>query len=196
MIDNEGYPKITDFGLSKEGISKDDSTRTVCGTPEYIAPEVILRQGHGQAVDWWSLGCIIYEMLVGLPPFYVDDRREIYKKIIQTNVKIPQAIGINAADIIQKLLVKDPRMRLGAENDGEVLAHPWFSDINWMMLEMKRVSPPFLPDVVNPLEPLFFAEDTGPSPRAEPVLVSGSPNCGTFKGFSYNGSGESMELNI
>lgn len=176
-----------------------DVTRTVCGTPEYIAPEIILRQGHGHSADWWSLGCIIYEMLVGLPPFYVEDRREVYKRIIQSRVKFPQAINSVAVDLINKLLIKDPRMRLGADGGEEVMAHPWFHDIDWEELEQRNISPPFVPDINNPKEPVFFSEDFAHSPVGESPNIATSPSCGqTFNGFSYNGSGDSavMDLDI
>ena len=81
LIDQDGYAKITDFGLSKENIADNSSTMSFCGTPEYLAPEVLARKGHGKAVDWWSLGAIVYEMLTGLPPFYSKDREQLFHDI-------------------------------------------------------------------------------------------------------------------
>ena len=200
VIDSDGYPKLTDFGLCKENMSKADLTRTVCGTPEYIAPEIILRQGHGHAVDWWSLGCIIYEMLVGLPPFYVEDRREIYKRIVQNRFSMPPGINPTAADLIDKLLVKDPRMRLGTGGGDDVMKHPWFADISWELLQQKRVIAPFIPSINNPLDPAYICEEFAQAPLAESPNTMGSPQvCSqTFKGFSYNGSNDSgvMELDL
>ena len=81
MIDSDGYIKITDFGLSKGGIKANLGAKSICGTPEYLAPEILLKKGHGKAVDWWTLGAILYEMLTGLPPFYTDDRRKLFAMI-------------------------------------------------------------------------------------------------------------------
>lgn len=199
VIDLEGYPKLTDFGLCKENMSKNDLTRTVCGTPEYIAPEIILRQGHGLAVDWWSLGCIVYEMLVGQPPFYVEDRREIYKRIIQNRVNVPSGINPVAADLIGQLLVKDPRMRLGAGGGEDVMRHAWFADIDWKMLENRRIRPPFVPNINNPMDPAYFCDEFTFTPVGDSPGAMGSPGqpCSqTFKGFSYNGSNDSGVLEL
>lgn len=199
VIDLEGYPKLTDFGLCKEGMSRNDLTRTVCGTPEYIAPEIILRQGHGLAVDWWSLGCIIYEMLVGQPPFYVEDRREIYKRIIQNRVTVPGGINPVASDLISQLLVKDPRMRLGAGGGEDVMRHPWFAEIDWRLLENKRIRPPYVPNINNPMDPPYFCEELAYTPLGESPAGLGSPGhpgSQTFKGFSYNGSNDSGVLEL
>ena len=199
MIDASGYPKITDFGLAKEGVSMSDTTKTVCGTPEYIAPEIILRQGHGHSADWWSLGCIIYEMLICLPPFYVEDRREIYKRIIQQRVKYPSGINPVAVDLISKLLEKDPRQRLGYSGGDEIMAHPWFNDINWEDLYDKRIQPPFVPNINNPMDPVYLSDDFTKCPIGESPNFEGSPGCSqSFRGFSYSGSTDKhiMELDI
>lgn len=91
LIDKDGYIKITDFGLSRMNV-KSNEAKTICGTPEYLAPEIILKLGYGKAVDWWTLGSIIYEMLVGVPPFYTKDRQELFERIKFLPPKYPSSI--------------------------------------------------------------------------------------------------------
>ena len=100
LLDKEGYLKITDFGLSKENISDNHSANSFCGTPEYLAPEIIENKGHGKAVDWWSLGAIIYEMLTGLPPFFSKDRDKLFKNIKTANLKYPTYLSQNAISLL------------------------------------------------------------------------------------------------
>jgi serine/threonine protein kinase len=141
LLDNLGNVRLTDFGLSKEGVS-DHSTgaNSFCGTPEYIAPEVLLRQGHGRAVDWWSLGALLYEMITGMPPFYSRNRETMFEKIKNAELVFPQQISDHAKDLLSKLLVRDPKERLGSgEQDAEAIkAHPFFCDIDWT--QVRRAS--------------------------------------------------------
>lgn len=101
LIDIEGYVKITDFGLSKQNIMDNHSATSFCGTPEYLAPEIIENKGHGKAVDWWSLGAIIFEMLTGLPPFYSKDRDKLFKNIKAGVLKYPSYLSQNATGLLQ-----------------------------------------------------------------------------------------------
>lgn len=197
-MDKDGYPKITDFGLAKENISIHDLTKTLCGTPEYIAPEIILRNGHGHTADWWALGCIIYEMLIGLPPFYVDDRREIYKRILQQKVKFPQNLNPVACDLIMKLLCKEPENRLGNDGGESIMAHPWFGEIDWELLGLKQIQPPFVPSFSSPTDSKYFSDDFTKCPLSESSQSSPSSCSQTFKGFSYNENTDSqlMELDL
>ncbi len=96
LIDKDGYAKLTDFGLSKENIKGNNDTMTLCGTPEYLAPEIIDRKGHGFAVDWWSVGCIIYEMLTGQPPFMLinGNKEELFENIRKPNIKMPPHVSL------------------------------------------------------------------------------------------------------
>ena len=100
LINTDGYIKITDFGLSKENISDNVSARSFCGTPEYLAPEIVESKGHGQAVDWWSLGSILYEMLTGMPAFYNNDREKLFKSIKSGQVKYPKLLSKEAFDLL------------------------------------------------------------------------------------------------
>jgi protein-serine/threonine kinase len=101
LIDRDGYVKVTDFGLSKQNIIDNHSANSFCGTPEYLAPEIVEKTGHGKAVDWWSLGAIIYEMLTGLPPFYSKDRDKLFKNIKSGNIKYPVYLSKNALNLVQ-----------------------------------------------------------------------------------------------
>lgn len=104
LIDSEGYIKITDFGLSKENIKDNASAHSFCGTPEYLAPEILKRVGHGKAVDWWSLGALIYEMLTGLPPFYTKDREKLFYSIKFAELKYPPFISTVCKDLLTVLI--------------------------------------------------------------------------------------------
>jgi len=142
LIDMEGHICITDFGLSKE-IKPEEGTHTFCGTPEYLAPEVLKGQGHGTAVDWWSLGTLIYEMLTGLPPFYSQNINIMYQKILNGELRFPSYVSPDAQSLLEGLLTRDVEKRLGSE----VKKHPFFKDIDWEKLEKREMEPPFKPKV-------------------------------------------------
>jgi serine/threonine protein kinase len=114
LIDAIGYLRITDFGLSKMKIYNDNEAFSICGTPEYLAPEILLKQGHGKPVDWWTFGCILYEMLTGYPPFYDKNRNELFTKIKNHAIKMPSNISPALKDLMGKLFIKDPKLRLGS----------------------------------------------------------------------------------
>lgn len=104
---------VTDFGLSKEGLhDPDDITTTFCGTPEYLAPEILEGKGYTKAVDWWSFGTMMFEMLTGLPPFYTEDVQQMYTKILTTNLEIPKTMSSEAAELLRGLLERDVEKRL------------------------------------------------------------------------------------
>lgn len=115
LLDARGHVRLTDFGLSKEGISNSSSgANSFCGTPEYLAPEILNRQGHGRAVDWWSLGALLYEMLTGLPPFYCQDREKLFEKIRKSDLHYPASLSRPAKSLLRGLLTRDPTQRLGS----------------------------------------------------------------------------------
>jgi serine/threonine protein kinase len=126
LLDHTGYLKLTDFGFAKK---VDYRTWTLCGTPEYIAPEILLNKGHGKPVDWWALGILIYEMLAGAPPFVDDDPMGIYQKILAGRIQFPRYFDRHAKDLIRKLLTADITKRLGNLKNGadDIKNHKWFS---------------------------------------------------------------------
>ncbi|KAK8825058.1 protein kinase 2 [Blastocystis sp. ATCC 50177/Nand II] len=146
LLDPEGHIRITDFGLSKEDV-EGDTVKSLCGTPEYLAPEVLRKQPYGKSVDWWSLGTLIYEMISGLPPFYDNNRKMMYHKILTAPLQKSPYMSAEAFDICSRLLERDPKKRLGYNGFEEVQKHPWFKDINWDALYRKEVEPPYKPSV-------------------------------------------------
>ncbi|KAJ8379553.1 hypothetical protein SKAU_G00003310 [Synaphobranchus kaupii] len=149
LMDADGYVKIADFGLCKEGMGHGDRTSTFCGTPEFLAPEVLTDNNYTRAVDWWGMGVLIYEMLVGESPFPGDDEEEVFDSIVNDEVRYPRFLSPESISVIQKLLRKNPERRLGAgEQDAEeVKKQKFFQGIDWDALLAKKVKPPFLPSI-------------------------------------------------
>jgi serine/threonine protein kinase/CRP-like cAMP-binding protein len=149
VMDAQGYLKIVDFGLAKK--LEGGKTWTLCGTPDYLAPEVILNEGHDWAVDYWALGVLIYEMAAGTPPFYADDPMEVYEKILSGHVTIPSHFSRGLGEIIKKLLKTFQSKRLGRTKGGaaSVMKQKWFAGYDWQGLLSKELEPPFKPDVTH-----------------------------------------------
>jgi len=149
LLDAEGYVKIADFGLCKEGMGYGDRTGTFCGTPEFLAPEVLTETAYTRAVDWWGLGVLIFEMLVGESPFPGDDEEEVFDSIVNDEVRYPRFLSLEAIAIMRRLLRKNPERRLGAsERDAEdVKKQAFFRNVNWNDLLLRKVKPPFVPTV-------------------------------------------------
>lgn len=127
LIDRDGYIKITDFGLSKMFVINNYVANSLCGTPEYLAPEILNQEGHGKPVDWWTLGNIIYEMMTGLPPFYNENRKEMFNTIKLQQLQEHPRIKGNLKNLLLRLLEKDPLKRLGSiDGAKEIFDHPWF----------------------------------------------------------------------
>ena len=146
LFDNEGHVKLADFGLAKENITDAaEGAHSMCGTPEYLSPEVLNRQGHGNAVDWWNLGMVTYEMLTGLPPWYTQDKELLFERIRKAPLKFPSYVSRTASSFIIKLLNRDPQERLGARGAAEVKSHPFFESIVWSALFDREMEPPFNP---------------------------------------------------
>ncbi|ESO96139.1 hypothetical protein LOTGIDRAFT_116148, partial [Lottia gigantea] len=148
LLDPDGHLKITDFGFAKK---IQDRTWTLCGTPEYLAPEIIQSKGHNKAVDWWSLGVLIFEMLVGYPPFYDDNPFGIYKKILDGKISWPKLIDPVAKDLIKKLLCQDRTRRLGNMRNGaeDIKKHRWFKSIDWEDVVNRKLKAPIVPELTH-----------------------------------------------
>lgn len=149
LLNYAGNIVMTDFGLSKEGLhAKDSRTATFCGTPEYLAPEIIKGDNYTKAIDWWSVGTLLYEMLTGLPPFYTEDEENMYHKIMTADLVIPSFFTPEVADLIKQFLARDPAQRL--QDPVKIRSHPFFADISWEKLEACELTPPFVPNVTAP----------------------------------------------
>jgi cGMP-dependent protein kinase 1 len=146
LLDRSGFMKITDFGFAK--VVK-DRTWTLCGTPDYLAPEVVSGQGHGKGVDWWCLGIFIFEMLASMPPFYDNDPMRTYNKILEGNIEYPRHFSPEAVSLIGGLLHPKPTKRLGVVKGGARLIkrHPWFKGFDWRALFHRTMTPPIVPKV-------------------------------------------------
>lgn len=144
LIAEDGYLKLTDFGFAKvcEG-----RTYTLCGTPEYLAPEILLNKGHGKPVDWWTLGILIYEMLAGIDPFTDDDPMAIYQNILKGNLKFPKNFDKDAKSLVKHLLTADLSKRYGNLKGGaeDIKSHRWLASINWENLLQKKILAPYKP---------------------------------------------------
>mmetsp|Transcript_19389 Transcript_19389/g.40597 ORF Transcript_19389/g.40597 Transcript_19389/m.40597 type:complete len:847 (+) Transcript_19389:688-3228(+) len=193
LLDSRGHVRLTDFGLSKEGISSSSSgANSFCGTPEYLAPEILNRQGHGRAVDWWSLGALLYEMLTGLPPFYCRDREKLFEKIRKGVLDYPRYLTPRAQLILRGLLTKDPRRRLGSgPNDAEdIKQQEFFEDLDWKKLMAGEVAPPWDPQINGSMDTSQFDHEFTNMPLNSPGAFGGhgfgtTPSDNVFEGFTF-----------
>lgn len=188
LIDYQGHIALCDFGLCKLNMRNDDKTNTFCGTPEYLAPELLLNRGYTRSVDWWTLGTLLYEMLTGLPPFYDEAAPVMYKKILEEQLVFPPFLeGTEAQDLLIQLLQKDPAKRL---DDAQLIKnHNFFKDIDWIKLVEKAYVPPFKPNVNGFLDTLNFDQNfTSERPQDSVVddFLSESVQK-QFGGWTYNG---------
>eukprot|EP00891_Asterochloris_glomerata_P004137 jgi/Astpho2/4137/fgenesh1_pm.00063_%23_46_t len=147
LLDKFGHLRMTDFGFAKVIGSK--RTYTLCGTPDYLAPEIILNKGHGKPVDCWAFGVLLYEMVAGYPPFFDEEVTQTYKKILNGKVPFPQHMSTTCRNLITSLLQTDLSKRLGclAEGIDGIKKHPWFRTIDWVAVLHKRLEPPLKPVV-------------------------------------------------
>jgi serum/glucocorticoid-regulated kinase 2 len=157
LLDYQGHIALCDFGLCKLDMKDEDRTNTFCGTPEYLAPELLMGQGYNKTVDWWTLGVLLYEMLTGLPPFYDENTNEMYRKILSEPLHFPgpEVVPPAAKDLLTKLLNRDPAQRLGANGSNEIKSHPFFHAIDWRKLLQRKYEPTFKPSVVRKIPPFF-----------------------------------------
>lgn len=188
LMDDQGFIAITDFGLSHDRVDSDGALQTFCGTPEYIAPELIRRVPYGKAVDYWSLGVLLYEMLAGYTPFFHANRKRNFQNIVKLPLRFPQEFSDDARSLLRGLLSRRPEKRLGSGPYGaqEIMDHPFFGNIDWARLYRREVRVPFQPVVRKEGEvsnvPEFFK-------RQEVIdsVVSDAPigKRNEFQGFSY-----------
>eukprot|EP00922_Rhytidocystis_sp_ex-Travisia-forbesii_P059854 GHVS01088754.1.p1 GENE.GHVS01088754.1~~GHVS01088754.1.p1 ORF type:complete len:286 (-),score=17.74 GHVS01088754.1:260-997(-) len=170
LLDIDGYLKMTDFGFAK---IIEYRTYTLCGTPEYIAPEVLLNKGHGKPVDWWTLGILIFEMIVGYPPFYDDDPMGIYQKILAGKIVFPRFFDRNAKSLVKNLLTPDLSRRFGnlRNGPGDVKQHRWFTGFDWSRLLNRSLPVPFKPSVKGADDTSNF--DSYPESTETPPAITG-----------------------
>ncbi|XP_067012348.1 protein kinase C isoform X2 [Anabrus simplex] len=192
LLDNEGHCKLADFGMCKEGISDGATTTTFCGTPDYIAPEILQELDYGPSVDWWALGVLMYEMMAGQPPFEADNEDDLFESILHDDVLYPVWLSKEAVSILKGFMTKNPAKRLGcvvAQNtEAAIRVHPFFRDIDWEALEQRRVKPPFKPKIKSKKDALNFdAEFTKEEPVLTPINadIVRAINQDEFKGFSF-----------
>uniref|UniRef100_A0A673K115 Protein kinase C n=1 Tax=Sinocyclocheilus rhinocerous TaxID=307959 RepID=A0A673K115_9TELE len=186
MLDKDGHIKIADFGMCKENMLGENRATTFCGTPDYIAPEILLGQKYSFSVDWWSFGVLLYEMLIGQSPFQGDDEDELFESIRMDVPHYPRWITKEAKDLLEKLFERDPTRRLGVV--GNIRGHAFFKTINWPALEKREVSPPFKPKVKSPNDCSNFDRDfLSENPRlsqSDKNLID-SMDQSAFAGFSF-----------
>ncbi|XP_054090397.1 protein kinase C, brain isozyme isoform X5 [Zeugodacus cucurbitae] len=190
LLDADGHVKIADFGMCKENIIGDKTTKTFCGTPDYIAPEIILYQPYGKSVDWWAYGVLLYEMLVGQPPFDGEDEEELFAAITDHNVSYPKSLSKEAKEACKGFFTKQPNKRLGcgATGEADVRIHPFFRRIDWEKIENREVQPPFKPKIkhrkdVSNFDKQFTSEKTDLTPTDKVFMMNLDQT--EFGGFSY-----------
>jgi RAC serine/threonine-protein kinase len=158
LLDKDGHIKIADFGLCKEDISFQDRTRTFCGTPEYLAPEVLEDNDYGRSVDWWGVGVVLYEMLCGRLPFYAEKHEQLFELILRGQLRYPSKLSAAAKELLAGLLVKNPNRRLGGgpEDWREIQVAEFFKPIDWDKLYRKEIEPPFKPQLRSETDTTYF----------------------------------------
>jgi serine/threonine protein kinase len=186
LIQSDGHIALTDFGLAKDGVTSFvEGAKSFCGTPEYLAPEIIHRKGHGKAVDWWSLGMLIYELLTGLPPWYTKNRLHLFEDICWAPLRFPRHVSDSARSLIRGMLCRDPALRFRAKQCKE---HAFYNSIDWSAALERGLTPAIVPipgtayvsREVRKLE----MESAGQDPDA---LDGDSDSAEGFEGFSFEG---------
>jgi len=194
LLDSEGHIRITDFGLSKQYMEPGMKTKSFCGTPEYLAPEIITADGHWSAVDWWSLGALLYEMLCGRPPHYNRDRQLMLKNIVEIPISMKSYFSPEASSLLTGLLERDPTKRIGCNpargGANELRNHPFFSEINWDDIRERKHETVYKPKVKGPedtscIDTLFTKEGLQETYINPNVLTSQQKEAAHFDQFTY-----------
>ncbi|XP_044737714.1 atypical protein kinase C isoform X1 [Chrysoperla carnea] len=200
LLDHEGHIKLTDYGMCKEGIRPGDTTSTFCGTPNYIAPEILRGEDYGFSVDWWALGVLLYEMLAGRSPFDIAGASEnpdqntedyLFQVILEKTIRIPRSLSVKAASVLKGFLNKNPADRLGCHREKafmDIVNHPFFKSVDWEMLEQKQVTPPYKPKMdsdrdLSNFPPEFTDEPVHLTPDDPRVIEKIDQS--EFEGFEY-----------
>lgn len=170
VLDEEGHALLTDFGLSKEGVGySQQGAKSFCGSYAYLAPEMVKKVGHGKAVDWYLLGVLFYEMLTGLPPYYAEDKDELFKNIMNDELQLPEHASLNCRDLLARLLDKNPSKRLGSVSGAQELkSHAFFQDVDWEAIYFKR------DPILRPPEP-YLAQYAKNIIQVSPYMAAGHP---------------------
>ncbi|KAF8631405.1 hypothetical protein AX15_002413 [Amanita polypyramis BW_CC] len=192
LLDYTGHIALCDFGLCKLNMKGDEKTNTFCGTPEYLAPEILNGQGYNKTIDWWTLGVLLYEMLAGLPPFYDEATDKMYEKILNDPLVFGPEFSAEARSILTGLLNRDPTHRLGVNGADEIKRHPFFhKHIDFKRLSGKKIQPPFKPSVASPVDvsnfDTVFTTEAPIDSYVEDSNLSSTVQA-QFSGFSYNGT--------
>ena len=191
LMDENGYLRLADFGMAKK-LKEDEKAMSFCGTPEYLAPEIITMEGHDKMADWWSFGILLFEMLCGLPPFYVENLDKMYEMIKSSQVKFPKRVNLSedAKDVIRKLLEKNPKKRLGSQSGiEEIKNHPFFASLDFDAIVQKKIPAPFIPQLTNDTDVQYFddeftSEEVGMSYIPKKNMEVIKKNQGKFKDFT------------
>ncbi|KAM3737919.1 hypothetical protein ACB098_09G093300 [Castanea mollissima] len=185
LLDEDGHAMLTDFGMAKKF---DENTRSnsMCGTLEYMSPEIILGKGHDKAADWWSVGILLFEMLTGKPPF-TGNREKIQQKIVKEKIKLPAFLSSEAHSLLKGLLQKEAGKRLGSGPTGseEITRHKWFKPISWKRLEARQIQPSFRPEVAGKQCVANFEKRWTDMPVVVSPAASPNASGNIFMGFSY-----------
>uniref|UniRef100_A0AAQ6A0N6 protein kinase C n=1 Tax=Amphiprion ocellaris TaxID=80972 RepID=A0AAQ6A0N6_AMPOC len=198
LLDHEGHIKLTDYGMCKEGIRPGDTTSTFCGTPNYIAPEILRGEDYGFSVDWWALGVLMFEMMAGRSPFDIitdnpdmNTEEYLFQVILEKPIRIPRSLSVKAASVLKGFLNKDPKERLGCQVQAgftDIKSHTFFRSIDWDQLEKKEMTPPFKPQIsdeygLENFDTQFTNEPVQLTPDDEDVIKRIDQS--EFEGFEY-----------
>eukprot|EP00049_Salpingoeca_infusionum_P023188 m.10799 g.10799 ORF g.10799 m.10799 type:complete len:602 (-) comp5618_c0_seq1:120-1925(-) len=184
MLNAQGHVVLTDFGMCKEAIGDSEKTHTFCGTIEYMAPEILAREGHNRAVDWWSLGALLYDMLTGQPPFMTSNKKKTMDRILRAKFTLPPFLSAAAKDLLRHLLKRSPQQRFSRAE--EVKSHAFFKTINWDDVLALKLVPPIEPTVAHETDVANFDKEfTSQIPTDSPADLPSSSVDGLFQGFTY-----------